>query len=157
MAAIEGGKETEAYLHEMFSADNIGGEWFTLSENLSSFIRDIQNGKKGMIPFVDEAKYMSRSTADYSDDAIELARQMAVAVLNNEFRGIGDTIDAAMHRIELKHGLKRTVLKRLRYRGEKRDIWAGEYLHIKSLYEQLVLSKPASREVAAMSVAAVEA
>lgn len=141
MASLDGGKETESFLHEKFSADCIGGEWFNLSDDLADFIRDIKNGKKGLIPFVDDAEYMSRSTAEYSSDALELARQMAVAILDHEYRGVGDTIDAAMHRVEVKHGLRRAVTHRLRYRGERKDIWAGEYLHIKALYEQIILAK----------------
>lgn len=141
MATIEGGKETEQYLHEKFAAFNVGGEWFTLSDEVSDFIRDIQNGKIGLIPFVDEAEYMTRGTAEYSQDAIELARQMATAIIDSEYKGVGDTLDAAIHRVETKHGLKRGVLHRLRYRATKSDIWAGEYLHIKSVYEQRVLAR----------------
>lgn len=144
MATIEGGKETESYLHDKFSKYCVGGEWFSLEEELDDFIRDVRNGVKGLIPFVDEADYMGRSTAEYSADAMELSRQMAMAILDHEYRGIGDTIDAAMHRIETKHGLRSGIMRRLRYRGEKTDIWAGEYLHIKSLYEQLILSKQAN-------------
>jgi hypothetical protein len=145
MATIHGGKETEQYLHDKFSSDNIGGEWFTLSDDLSGFIRDVQNGKQGLVPFVDDAEYMVRSTAEYSQDALEVARQMAVAILDREYRGVGDTLDAAMHRVEARHGIKRNLLKRLRYRGEKSDIWAGEYLHVKSVYEQQTV-RDASRQ-----------
>jgi len=146
MATIAGGKETEDYLHGLFEADRIGGEWFNLSEGLSSFIRDVQNGKTGLIPFVDTAEYMVRNTAEYSRDAVEIAGQMAAAVLNDEFKGVGDTIEAAAGRIQTKHGLSTMVFMRLRYR-KKNDIWAGEYLHIKAIYEQRLLSKKAEGNV----------
>ena len=135
LATMDGGKETEAYLHEKFADDNVSGEWFELSEPVREFIRDLQNGKQGLIPFRDEAKYMTRETAEYASDAIELARQMAAEILNAEFKGIGDTIDAAMFRVQHKHGLSSNLLHRLRYRTKK-DIWAGEYLHLKAVYEQ---------------------
>lgn len=140
MATLDGGKETEDYLHGLFEKDRIGGEWFNLSDELSDFIRDVRNGKTGLIPFVDTAQYMLRDTAEYSRDAVEISSQMATAILNAEFKGVGDTIDAAMFRVQTKHGIKTDILKRLRYR-RKSDIWAGEYLHIKSVYEQRVLSR----------------
>lgn len=146
MATLDGGKETEEYLHGLFEKDRVGGEWFNLSEELRAFIRDVQNGKKGMVPFVDDAKYMVRSTSEYAADAVELASQMATAILNAEFKGVGDTIDATMFRIKTKHGIKEDVLRRLRYR-QKKDIWAGEYLHLKAVYEQRVLSRQADNVV----------
>jgi hypothetical protein len=143
MATLDGGKETEEYLHGLFEKDRVGGEWFNLSDELRSFIRDVQNGKKGLIPFVDDAKYMVRTTSEYAQDAVELASQMATAILNAEFKGVGDTIDATMFRIKTKHGIKEDVLRRLRYR-QKKDIWAGEYLHLKAVYEQRVLARQGS-------------
>lgn len=139
LAHLEGGKEAEDYLHDRFAAFNVGGEWFEFSEEIREFVRDVQNGKKGLIPFRDVAVYMARSTSEYAEDALELASQMSTAILNHEFKGVGDTIDAAIHRVERKHHISGQVLKRLRYR-KKKDIWAGEYLHLKAIYEQLMAS-----------------
>lgn len=135
LASMDGGKETEDFLHEKFVEHNIGGEWFEFAEPIRDFISDLQNGKTGLVPFRDEAKYMTRETAEYGRDALEMARQMAVAILNDEFRGVGDTIDAAMFRVQQKTGISSSVLHRLRYRSGK-DIWSGEFLHLKAVYEQ---------------------
>jgi hypothetical protein len=135
LATLEGGKESEEYLHDKFAEYRFSGEWFEFSDPIREFVRDIQNGKVGLIPFIDTAKYMGRDTAEYARDAIEIARQMAVAILNDEFRGVGDTVDACMFRVQQKHGISSSVLHRLRYRSPK-DIWAGEFLHLKAIYEQ---------------------
>lgn len=135
LATLDGGKETEDFLHDKFAEHRIGGEWFEFAEPIRDFIRDLQNGKQGLIPFKDEASYMTRETAEYARDAVELAKQMADALLRAEFRGPGDTVDAAMFRVQQKTGLPSAMLHRLRYRT-LRDIPAGVYLHIKAVYEQ---------------------
>ena len=137
LATMEGGKETEEYLHEKFADLRVSGEWFEFAEPIRQFIIDIKNGKQGLIPFRDEAAYMTRETAEYARDAVELAKQMADALLRAEFRGPGDTVDAAMFRVQQKTGLPSAMIHRLRYRALK-DIPAGTYLHIKAVYEQRI-------------------
>lgn len=145
LCSMEGGLETEQFLHEKFAHLNVSGEWFDYSDELREFVTDVINKKPCLIPFVDDAAYMTRETAEYGRDAVELARQMAEALLNKEFRGVGDTIDAAMFRLEQKTGLPGKLLHRLRYRARK-DIWAGEYLHIKSVYEARFLTVENARQ-----------
>lgn len=143
LATMDGGKETEGYIHDRFMDYRLDGEWFEYAEPVRDFVKDVQNKKTGLIPFRDEARYMTRETAEYSRDAIEASRQMAEAILNKEHRGIGDTIDAAMFRVQQKHGVPSSLLHRLRYRDGK-DIRAGEYLHIKAVYEQMTALKKES-------------
>lgn len=150
IATLRGGKETEDYLHEKFSQYRVGGEWFCFSEEIRQFVLDVQNNKPGLVPFVDEAKYMLRSKKEYGADAIEMAAQMADAILRKEYKGPGDTIEAAMFRLKRKHGIEENVFKRLRYR-QKTDIWAGEYLHLKAVYETEMLS--ASPKIVRMAAA----
>lgn len=152
LATLPGGKEAEGYLHEKFESYNVGGEWFHFSDEIRDFVRDVQNGKQGLIPFRDQAAYMVRSTSEYAADALELASQMAEAILNHEFRGIGDTIDAAIFRVERRHHISGQVIKRLRYR-KKKDVWAGEYLHLKAIYEQIAARSASSSSVVNLRLA----
>lgn len=136
LASMPGGIATEEYLHDKFAEFRFSGEWFEYCSEIKDFIERVQINSEGLVPFVDEAGGFHRKTSEYARDAVEIARQMAVAVLNDEFRGVGDTIDAAMFRVEQKHDISSKVFHRLRYRTLK-DIWAGEFLHIKSIYEQV--------------------
>jgi hypothetical protein len=144
LAELAGNKETEQYLHEKFAADRLSGEWFRCSDQIREFMRDVQNGKQGLIPFIDAALYMKRSTAEYAADAVEIARQMAVAIVNEEHRGVGDTLAAASFRIERRTGFPASMMKRIRVR-QLTDVSAGTYLHLKDIYEQSRL-KRAARE-----------
>lgn len=130
LASILGaGKETEEYLHGMFAEDRISGEWFRYSERLRDFVRDARNGDLPRLPFQDAAIGHSRSATDFSKEAVEYARQMALALVNDEFKGIGDTADAARHRVEKKTGFPAAWLHRLQYRALN-DVPAGIYLHL---------------------------
>jgi hypothetical protein len=135
LATVDGGKETEEYLHEKFSDCRISGEWFRFSDPIRDFIQDVQNGKSGLIPFRDEAVYMRRFTAEYAADALSRARHMALHLINEEHRGVGDTTEAAKYRVEAKTGFPFAWLHRLQYRRDLRDIPAGVYLHLTEIYE----------------------
>jgi len=135
LATLPGNKETEEYLHEKFSDDRLGGEWFRFSDGIRDFVRDVQNGKQGLVPFRDTVVYMQRSTAEYASEAVESAQLMAKAIINAELRGLGDTAGAAMGRIQTRTGFRKSALFRLLYRPVT-DIRAGEYLHLKAIYEQ---------------------
>lgn len=136
LAALPGNKETEAYLHDKFANHRLSGEWFTFSEEIRDFIRDFQNGKRGMVPFRDTVVYMRRSTAQYATEAVELAREMARAIINAELRGLGDTANAAINRLSRRTGFARSAFTRLLYKPLN-DIRAGEYLHLKAILDDL--------------------
>lgn len=136
IATLNGDMETEQYLHDKFSSYCVGGEWFSLAGELEEFIRKVQNGESVALPLKDAGAVRRKQTSDYSGDAIELSRQMATAILNKEHRGIGDTVGATIHRVARKYGISSNILHRLRYRHEKADIWAGEFLHLKEIYEE---------------------
>jgi hypothetical protein len=136
LATLQGNKDTEEYLHEKFADDRLGGEWFRCSDPLRDFIRDVQNGKPGLIPFRDEAVYMRRGTAEYSEDAVVMAKRMATEIVNAELRGFRDTAEAARARIEQRFGLRSTMLRRLLYK-EMNDVTAGVFLHLKEIHERL--------------------
>ncbi|PHP66714.1 hypothetical protein CSC94_12630 [Zhengella mangrovi] len=65
---------------------------------------------------------------------IKQAKCMAEFILQREHRGPGDTIDAAMHRVERAHGIPATWLHRLRYR-EIKDMPASTYVALTKAYE----------------------
>lgn len=143
LATLPGSRETEDYLHSKFAADRLGGEWFRYSESIKDFIRDLQNGKSGLIPFRDQAVYKKHLPSEYAAEALERAKQMAIDILNAEQRGFRDTIGAAKHRIEHKFGFREAMLHRIIYRHDMKDVTAGVFLHLQDIHEQLCLKKPA--------------
>lgn len=144
LASIPGSRETEEYLHEKFGTDHIEGEWFRYSEEIRDFIRDIQNGKLGLIPFKDAAIYKRHSPEEFSAEAIERAKAMAIDILNAEHRGFRDTITAAKHRIEQRYGLRASMLHRILHRTDMKDVSAGVFLHLQDIHQQQRLRKRAS-------------
>lgn len=62
------------------------------------------------------------------------ARNWAEFLIRAEFRGPGDTIDAAMGRIERRHGIGHSLLWGLRYRPPK-DIMVSLYMRLRDAYE----------------------
>lgn len=76
-------------------------------------------------------KSMTDATADFG---VGRARGWANRLISANHRGPGDTVDAAIHRASVKHGLDPKVLWRLRYRTPK-DMLASVYLKIQAAYE----------------------
>lgn len=68
------------------------------------------------------------------DVPVVQAKGWTNGLIRSAYRGPGDTVDAAMHRAAVKHGLDPKVLWRLRYRTPK-DMLASVYLKIKAAYE----------------------
>lgn len=145
LATIDGGKETEAYLHEKFEPYRISGEWFELSDELAEFITHCKAGKAFIPAINDTARYMVRKQAEYAEMAVEQAKVMALDILGNEFRGVGDTIDSAMSRVEMRTGFPSQWLHRLRYR-ELKDIPTGVYLHLCEVWEAVAAPQRAHHE-----------
>jgi hypothetical protein len=72
--------------------------------------------------------------ANMSDVYIDEAKGWADFLVRREFRGPGDTLDAAMARCERKHHIARSVLWGLRYRPPK-DMMVSLYMRLRSAYE----------------------
>lgn len=70
------------------------------------------------------------SDASYVTDA----RNWADYLIRAEFRGPGDTIDAAMGRLERRHRIGRSLLWGLRYRPPK-DMLVSLYMRLRDAYE----------------------
>lgn len=75
---------------------------------------------------------MTDMTADHLP--VDQAKWWTNGLIRSNHRGPGDTVDAALHRAAVKHGLDPKILWRLRYRTPK-DLLASVYLRIKSAYE----------------------
>lgn len=65
---------------------------------------------------------------------VEDARRWAEFLIKLEFKGPGDTLDAAMARCERKHRVSRSVLWGLRYRPPK-DLLVSVYMKLRDAYE----------------------
>lgn len=69
---------------------------------------------------------------------VEKARGWAEALQQAEFRGLGDTREAARYRVSRKTGVPESYLKRLRYRWEEMtDIAASQYVALQEAYAEL--------------------
>lgn len=69
---------------------------------------------------------------------VEKARGWAEALQQAEFRGLGDTREAARYRVSRKTGVPESYLKRLRYRWEEMtDIAASQYVALQEAYADL--------------------
>jgi hypothetical protein len=79
------------------------------------------------------------------------AKGMAKTLLSREFRGPGDTIEAAAHRIQMKFGVPASVILRLRHR-EVKDMLMSNFMALASAYraasERLDRAFEHEREVA---------
>lgn len=69
-----------------------------------------------------------------SDAYISQAQGWADFLVRQEFRGPGDTLEAAMARCERKHRVARSVLWSLRYRRPK-DMFVSVYMALRGAYE----------------------
>jgi hypothetical protein len=69
-----------------------------------------------------------------ADVGVEQARGWANKLIAANHRGPGDTVEAAIHRAAVKHGLDPKALWRLRYRTPK-DMLVSTWSRIKAAYE----------------------
>lgn len=72
--------------------------------------------------------------AEMSDTYVSQAQGWADFLIHREFRGPGDTLDAAMARCERKHRVPRATLWGLRYRPPK-DMLVSLYMRLREAYE----------------------
>lgn len=80
-----------------------------------------------------------------SDAYVRNAREMGRYLLKKEYRGLGDTIEAAAHRVEIKMGVPATLLLRIRHRPIK-DMMLSSYVAIATAYERAVSRAEAAYE-----------
>lgn len=63
------------------------------------------------------------------------AREWVVALINREFRGVGDTIEAATHRVGRKYGVPAKTLTRVRHRAhDMKDMKVSVWFSIRDAY-----------------------
>lgn len=86
----------------------------------------------GQDPLSEQQKVMTDLASDMSP--ADQAAHWADSLIRKYHRGPGDTLDAAMHRVSVKHGIEHQTLWRLRYRRPK-DLLASIYLKIRTAYE----------------------
>jgi hypothetical protein len=91
---------------------------------------DLQRSKNPLRP---DQKSFARG-AKMSDAYVSEARDWADFLVSREFRGPGDTVDAAMARCERRHQVPRSVLWSLRYRRPK-DMLVSAYMALRAAYE----------------------
>lgn len=82
----------------------------------------------GNKPFVEDDKM--------TDAYVKEARVMGEFLLRHEYKGLGDTIEAAAHRVQRKLGVPATILMRLRHRSEMKDMMVSSWFAIFNAYQK---------------------
>jgi hypothetical protein len=72
-----------------------------------------------------------------TDAYVKEARVMGEFLLRREYRGMGDTIEAAAHRVQTKLGAPATILLRLRHRREMKDMMLSSFAAIAEAYQKV--------------------
>lgn len=80
----------------------------------------------GNKPFVEDDKMI--------DAYINDARLAGEKMLRKEYRGLGDTIEAAAGRVQRKWGAPATFLLRLRHRSEMKDMMLSSFVAVAEAY-----------------------
>lgn len=75
-----------------------------------------------------------RGNQKMAEAYVEDAQRWADFLIKSEFKGPGDTLDAAMARCERKYRVSRSVLWSLRYRRPK-DMLVSVYMALQNAYE----------------------
>ena len=70
-----------------------------------------------------------------SNEYVFLAKKIANDLLNIEFRGVGDTIEAAAYRVETKWHVPSSVLMRLRHRSDIKDMKVSNWFAVFEAYQ----------------------
>lgn len=83
----------------------------------------------GNKPFVEDDKM--------TDVYVKEARTMGEYLLRREYRGMGDTIEAAAHRVQTKLGAPASILLRLRHRREMKDMMLSSFAAIAEAYQKV--------------------
>jgi hypothetical protein len=82
---------------------------------------------------------------DHAKVALEEARHWAEELQKAEFRGLGDTREAARFRVASKTGVAESYLKRLRYKWrEMGEVAGSQYRALMLAYEELVSANEAA-------------
>lgn len=71
-----------------------------------------------------------------SDVYVSEARTMGDYLLRREYKGMGDTIEAAAYRAQRKWGVPATILMRLRHRSEMKDMLVSSWFAIFEAYQK---------------------
>lgn len=87
-------------------------------------------------------KIRSHQEQVVSETYVADARHWANALVTREFRGPGDTIDAAMWRAEQKWGIERSTFWSLRYRPPQ-EIFVSVYMRLRQAYDTEVARQEA--------------
>lgn len=83
----------------------------------------------------------------FINDALNDARFWAEELQNAEFKGLGDTREAARFRVARKTGVSESYLKRLRYRcHEMTDVAGSTYRQLMLAYEAMCQRNEAAAE-----------
>lgn len=129
---FKSGRTMEAKLHEYFAAHRVSREWFRLSaEQISSLKRfeeiyDEYEGRQSPIPCADD---------EYSENIVLETRFYLNELVKREWRGMGDTIEAARDRVMDVSGIDRSYGFRLWSKfSELSDVSGAVYRSLRLAY-----------------------
>lgn len=102
-------------------------------------------------------KSLSRATKNIGDktmciEYVSLSQKMANDLLNNEFKGAGDTIEAAAYRVQTKWHAPASILLRLRHRAaQMRDMKISSWFAVFEAYQRACKKAEQKYEIARAS------
>ena len=102
-------------------------------------------------------KSLSRTTRNIGDktmciEYVSLSQKMANDLLNSEFKGAGDTIEAAAYRVQTKWHAPASILLRLRHRAaQMRDMKVSSWFAIFEAYQRACAKAERKYEIARAS------
>lgn len=93
---FDGGRSLEAHLHELLSGSRVVGEWFQLTEYARSIIEATNDASDG-----DERRRSPIPTPDdeFSVNIVLETRFYLNELVKREWKGMGDTVEAARDRV----------------------------------------------------------
>jgi hypothetical protein len=129
LAEIEGGPVVERSLHNLFEADRVDGEWFRPSPGLLAAIADA--GAGNALAIVDQIVEKQRLAHpvpedEFSDNIVRETRFYLNELVKREWRGMGDSVEAARDRLMARLGLHSNQGARLWNRAEDMKDVPGE-------------------------------
>lgn len=84
---------------------------------------------------------------NHAEVALEEARFWAEELQKAEFRGLGDTREAARYRVASKTGIAESYLKRLRYKWrEMGEVAGSQYRALMLAYEEMISTNEAAAQ-----------
>jgi hypothetical protein len=130
LVSISGGRPLERRLHDRFASKRVAGEWFRLSQADLDYIANVKGESD---PLSGRVYPLPAAEDEFSPDIIRETRFYLNELVKREWRGMGDTVEAARDRLMTRLGLDPAYGARLWLKpSEMKDVNGEPYrcLHL---------------------------